>query len=91
VIVGEAAEAMAVATILTTKVVTHRHVDARELDGALPADEYTKQSNDRGHLDGDANRPNVLVVLFDHLDLTVEDHAHGALPADDSVRLITLV
>jgi hypothetical protein len=82
---------MAYATVLALEVVTHRHVDPRELDRALAANDRSEQSHHRGHLDGDGDGSNVLVVLLDDLDLAIEDHADSALPTDDSMGLIALV
>ncbi len=90
-VVGEPAQTMTHAAVLAFEVVAHRDVDARELDGALAADERPEQPDHGRHLDGDADRANVLVVLLDDLDLAIENHAHGALPADDPMGLIALV
>ena len=79
------------ATVLALEVIAHRDVDARELDGALSPYDGTKQPDHGRHLDRDADRPNVLVILFDDLDFAVENHAYGALPADDPVGLIALI
>ena len=90
-IVGQSAKAMARTAVLTFEVIAHRDVDPGELDRALTADDRTKQPDDGRHLDGDGDGANVLVVLFDDLDLAIENHADGALPADYSMGLIALV
>ena len=90
-VVGEPAQAMPNSTVLALEVVAHRDVDAGELDRALAADDGPKESDHGWHLDADADRANVFVVLLDDLDLAVEDHADGTLPADDPMGLIALV
>ena len=91
VVVREPAQTMPQAAILALEVIAHGHVDSRELDGALAAHDRAKQPNHGRHLDGDADRPNVFVVFLDDFDLAIENHANGALPADDPMGLITLV
>ncbi len=91
VVVGQSAQTMTHTAILAFEVVAHGDVDARELDRPPAAHNGTKQAHDRRHLDADGDRPNVLVVLLDDLDLTIEHHADGALPTDDSMGLIALV
>ena len=90
-IVGQPAKPMTHAAVLALEVVTHRDVDPGELDRALAASKGPKQPDDGGHLDGDGDGANVLVVLLDDLDLAIENHADGALPTDDAMGLIALV
>jgi len=91
VVVGEPTKAMTHSAVLAFEVVTHRDVDPRELDRALAPNDRAKQTHDGGHLDGDGDGANVLVVLLDDLDLAIKNHADGTLPADDSMGLIALV
>src|SRR5262249_54638984 len=91
VIIGQATQRELVTAVLASEVVTRCDVDPRKLYRPLATTNRPQHPDDGGHLDRDAHRADVLVVLFDDFDLPVEQHHDGPLPTDDSVGLIPLV
>jgi hypothetical protein len=90
VIVGQLGDPEPGAAVLAGVGVPGVDVDPRELDWLVVPTERAQEPDHGRDLEDDRDRPDLVAVLLDHLDLAEEQERDRPLPRDDLDRFVAL-